>query len=286
LYHTCRLLPPANACQPSSGVVCLGLGHPVCLCCSRCGLPSSVVLVLATSQSALVSPDPETRAGWARGVSELSCCHAPSSVFMNCMPPYVAGLRRAKESLLFNESILQRISLAGGPPGKQSLLLLCSSAPVPASRQSVLTTHGHSQAGVAASWNVAGEPVEASSAWCPSRRELHQQSVLCSRARCVCLPANGRGRRSARRAFASAHRLHPPVWLQWLTVERFFGAGKDLTKVARASDVTVSPEEIEAQTITVTPGQAHLGDLRSTSGLGLGDGLLSHTSKWMQVREV
>jgi hypothetical protein len=82
------------------------------------------------------------------------------------------------------------------------------------------------------------------------------------------------------------HRLHPPVWLQWLTIERFFGAGKDLTKVARASDVTVSPEEIEAQTITVTPGQAHLGDLRSTSGLGLGDGLLSHTSKWMQVREV
>lgn len=63
------------------------------------------------------------------------------------------------------------------------------------------------------------------------------------------------------------------------------GAGKDLTKVARASDVTVLPEEIEAQTITVTPGQAHLGDLRSTSGLGLGDGLLSHTSKWLQVRD-
>ncbi|KAK9819624.1 hypothetical protein WJX72_000363 [[Myrmecia] bisecta] len=31
-----------------------------------------------------------------------------------------------------------------------------------------------------------------------------------------------------------------------------------------------------------TPGQAYLGDLRSTSALGLGDGLTSHTSKWLQ----
>ena len=49
-------------------------------------------------------------------------------------------------------------------------------------------------------------------------------------------------------------------------------------------EVTVPPEDFEAQTITVAPGQAHLGDLRSASGLGVGDGLLTHTSKWLQAR--
>ena len=33
---------------------------------------------------------------------------------------------------------------------------------------------------------------------------------------------------------------------------------------------------------TTTVGQAFVGDLRSTSGLGLGDGLKTHTDKWLQ----
>ena len=39
----------------------------------------------------------------------------------------------------------------------------------------------------------------------------------------------------------------------------------------------------DSRTITVTPGQAFPGDNRSSSGLGLGDGLTSHTAKWLQV---
>lgn len=34
---------------------------------------------------------------------------------------------------------------------------------------------------------------------------------------------------------------------------------------------------------TTVAGQAFPGDLRSTSGLGFGDNLLDHTSKWLQV---
>lgn len=49
----------------------------------------------------------------------------------------------------------------------------------------------------------------------------------------------------------------------------------------------VHPAEIDSlntvPTITVK-GAAFQGDLRSTSGLGLGDGKTTHTSKWMQVR--
>ena len=36
---------------------------------------------------------------------------------------------------------------------------------------------------------------------------------------------------------------------------------------------------------TTVAGQAFPGDLRSTSGLGFGDNLLDHTSKWMQVAD-
>ncbi len=39
----------------------------------------------------------------------------------------------------------------------------------------------------------------------------------------------------------------------------------------------------DSRTITVTPGQAFPGDNRSSSGLGLGDGLTSHTAKWLQA---
>lgn len=47
--------------------------------------------------------------------------------------------------------------------------------------------------------------------------------------------------------------------------------------------VSKQPYSEESRTITVHPGQAYLGDNRSSSGLGLGDGLVSHTSKWLQV---
>jgi hypothetical protein len=41
-------------------------------------------------------------------------------------------------------------------------------------------------------------------------------------------------------------------------------------------------KENEGNTITVT-GAAFPGDLRSTSGLGIGDGIEDHTGKWLQV---
>ena len=42
----------------------------------------------------------------------------------------------------------------------------------------------------------------------------------------------------------------------------------------------------DSRTITVTPGQAFSGDNRSSSGNGLGDGLTSHTAKWLQASPV
>jgi len=39
----------------------------------------------------------------------------------------------------------------------------------------------------------------------------------------------------------------------------------------------------DGRTITA-PGQAFVGDLRSASALGLGDGIHDHTGKWLQVR--
>ena len=44
------------------------------------------------------------------------------------------------------------------------------------------------------------------------------------------------------------------------------------------------PEETLASVPTTNSfGQAFGGDLRSTSGLGLGDGIKNHTDKWLQV---
>ena len=39
-----------------------------------------------------------------------------------------------------------------------------------------------------------------------------------------------------------------------------------------------------SDTITRQPGPAFEGDLRSESGVGLGDGIENHTGKWMTVR--
>lgn len=44
------------------------------------------------------------------------------------------------------------------------------------------------------------------------------------------------------------------------------------------------PEQIASDIPTTLKGISFGGDLRSTSGLGLGDGLKSHTEKWLQVR--
>lgn len=51
-----------------------------------------------------------------------------------------------------------------------------------------------------------------------------------------------------------------------------------------AGQVVDQPYDNDSRTITVTPGQAFPGDNRSSSGQGLGDGLVSHTAKWLQVR--
>ena len=63
------------------------------------------------------------------------------------------------------------------------------------------------------------------------------------------------------------------------------GASKEIVrKESRGQgEVLKEPYNEESRTITVHPGQAFLGDNRSSSGLGLGDGLVSHTSKWLQV---
>ena len=57
---------------------------------------------------------------------------------------------------------------------------------------------------------------------------------------------------------------------------------KEISNAAK-SDELAKPENLQFNTIT-TQGAAFVGDLRSTSGLGLGDGLTSHTAKWLQVR--
>lgn len=46
------------------------------------------------------------------------------------------------------------------------------------------------------------------------------------------------------------------------------------------------PDSVAGSIPTTTlPGQAFVGDLRSTSGIGLGDGKTTHTSKWLTVRQ-
>ena len=62
------------------------------------------------------------------------------------------------------------------------------------------------------------------------------------------------------------------------------------TKAAQQSVVAVSQVSggaLQKQRdipVTKFPGQAFVGDLRSTSALGVGDGLTTHTSKWLQAR--
>jgi NADH dehydrogenase (ubiquinone) Fe-S protein 6 len=83
------------------------------------------------------------------------------------------------------------------------------------------------------------------------------------------------------------------VFLLPEALQPFAGATFFATKsgTAKASDVQILSKDwkavkIPAQSsnppVTTHPGQAYLGDLRSTSGLGLGDGIKSHTGKWLQ----
>lgn len=56
------------------------------------------------------------------------------------------------------------------------------------------------------------------------------------------------------------------------------------TKAAPAALTVPKSTQDAVPTINVVPGQAFGGDLRSTSGLGVGDGIKTHTEKWLDVR--
>ena len=56
-----------------------------------------------------------------------------------------------------------------------------------------------------------------------------------------------------------------------------------LTKETELKDSEPSTTAAAASVITEPGGPAFPGDLRSSSGLGLGDGLRTHTAKWLQV---
>jgi hypothetical protein len=66
-------------------------------------------------------------------------------------------------------------------------------------------------------------------------------------------------------------------------------AGKEAAKPGAAVSVAKDwkavqlPKDVDIPAITEDPGQGFLGDIRSTSGLGMGDGLKTHTDKWLQV---
>ena len=69
------------------------------------------------------------------------------------------------------------------------------------------------------------------------------------------------------------------------TPARCSGSSKEIVSKESKGQGAVQKQEYsdENRTISVHPGQAFLGDNRSSSGLGLGDGLVSHTSKWLQA---
>lgn len=69
----------------------------------------------------------------------------------------------------------------------------------------------------------------------------------------------------------ATQRLHATLWSQC-----------ELASVRMAGSL---PKPLTDQgTPTITEGrQAFDGDLRATSGLGLGDGIMDHTGKWLQV---
>lgn len=53
------------------------------------------------------------------------------------------------------------------------------------------------------------------------------------------------------------------------------------TKASSSEAATLRDENLPS---TKLPGQAFVGDLRSTSALSVGDGITTHTAKWLQVQ--
>lgn len=80
------------------------------------------------------------------------------------------------------------------------------------------------------------------------------------------------------RAFAG--KAEPPAQGDTLRPEGRRGA-PEVAGGAKGEELAVD-ERLKYDTITDS-AQAFKGDLRSTSALGYGDGLYSHTAKWMQV---
>ena len=68
------------------------------------------------------------------------------------------------------------------------------------------------------------------------------------------------------------------------------GAQRQLLR-AMSSKAPVPVEDVRRMTsedgVTILfPAQAFKGDMRSTSGLGFGDNLQTHTDKWLNVRRI
>ncbi|KAI8463806.1 MAG: NADH:ubiquinone oxidoreductase 13 kd-like subunit [Monoraphidium minutum] len=59
------------------------------------------------------------------------------------------------------------------------------------------------------------------------------------------------------------------------------GAGDAVVAKKEWAAVKLPESTVAAIPLTTTPGQAFVGDLRSTSGLGMGDGKTTHTDKWL-----
>lgn len=85
-----------------------------------------------------------------------------------------------------------------------------------------------------------------------------------------------------------------PELMRVLSVQRctkqLLGASWPSSRLASSSSDAKALSQITGRqpptppdSTTTVAGQAFPGDLRSTSGLGFGDNLLDHTSKWMQV---
>lgn len=83
---------------------------------------------------------------------------------------------------------------------------------------------------------------------------------------------------SGLRCFAS--KAEPPAQGDTLRPEGRRGA-PEIAKGAKGDEL-ISQDRLKYNTIT-DAAQAFKGDLRSTSALGYGDGLYTHTDKWYQV---
>ena len=79
---------------------------------------------------------------------------------------------------------------------------------------------------------------------------------------------------AGRRLAAGVPALGAALGVRW--------AAKKAVVEAAPTGLAIKDEDLPT---TIPGGQAFPGDLRSTSALGVGDGLKTHTAKWLQVRE-